>query len=453
MKKWLLSLPLLCLNALVFAQSDAQWIRYPRISPDGSQIAFGYKGDLYLVSAQGGTALPLTLHEAHDMMPVWSRDGKNIAFASDSYGNFDVFVMPVSGGTPKRLTHHSSGDYPQDFTPDGRQVLFTSARGAGRENIRFYSPRLFQNLYTVPVQGGRAVLLSEAGMNTARFNRSGTAIVFQDRKGYEDLLRKHHTSSVTRDVWTFELSTGSYRKVSRFEGEDLEPVYVPGSDDVLYLSEKGGTLNVYRNSGGQEQALTDFKTHPVRHLSVSENQTLAYTWNGDLYVQENGGAARKVNVAVRHDGRGNTEKNLAVSSVITQFALSPNGKEIAFVSRGEIFVTSVEGTQTKRITNTPQQERSVQWHPNGRTLVYASERGKSWDIYTATIERKEEPYFYAATLIREEALIATQEEEFQPRYSPNGKMLAYVSNRNVLKVYDSAANETKTLLPEGRNYS
>lgn len=453
MKKWLLSLPLLCLNALVFAQSDAQWIRYPRISPDGSQIAFGYKGDLYLVSAQGGTALPLTLHEAHDMMPVWSRDGKNIAFASDRYGNFDVFVMPVSGGTPKRLTHHSSGDYPQDFTPDGRQVLFTSARGAGRENIRFYSPRLFQNLYTVPVQGGRAVLLSEAGMNTARFNRSGTAIVFQDRKGYEDLLRKHHTSSVTRDVWTFELSTGSYRKVSRFEGEDLEPVYVPGSDDVLYLSEKGGTLNVYRNSGGQEQALTDFKTHPVRHLSVSENQTLAYTWNGDLYVQENGGAARKVNVAVRHDGRGNTEKNLAVSSGITQFALSPNGKEIAFVSRGEIFVTSVEGTQTKRITNTPQQERSVQWHPNGRTLVYASERGESWDIYTAAIERKEEPYFYAATLIREEALIATQEEEFQPRYSPNGKMLAYVSNRNVLKVYDSAANETKTLLPEGRNYS
>jgi Tol biopolymer transport system component/C-terminal processing protease CtpA/Prc len=435
------------------AQNEARWIRNPRISPDGSQIAFGYKGDLYLVPVGGGTAHPLTVHEAHDMMPVWSRDGRSIAFASDRHGNFDVFVMPVSGGQPVRLTHHSAADYPQDFSPDSKSVYFTSARCVSKENIRFYSPRLFQNLYTVPATGGRSLLISEAGMSSARLNQDGSLLVFQDRKGYEDLLRKHHRSSVTRDIWTLDLKKGVYTQVSGFDGEDLDPVFEGSGGDLLYLSEKSGTLNVVRQSAGKETPLTRFKTHPVRHLSVSQSRTLCYTYNGDLYVQPNGEQGRQVKVTIRHDGRGNAVKNMAVNTGVTQFALSPNGKEIAFVSRGEIFVTSVEGTQTKRITNTPSQERSVQWHPEGRRLIYATERGDSWDIYTAEIVRKEEPYFYASTLIEEKALVATPAEEFGPKYAPNGKSVAYVSDRNILKVWDIAKKSSKTLLPEGRNYS
>ncbi|MFM7288517.1 MAG: peptidase S41, partial [Bacteroidota bacterium] len=172
MKNTLLTLLLVALagalvSPAVQAQNEARWIRNPRISPDGSQIAFGYKGDLYVVPVAGGTAYPLTVHEAHDMMPVWSRDGQSIAFASDRYGNFDVFVMPVNGGQPTRLTHHSAADYPQDFSPDSKTVYFTSARCVSKENIRFYSPRLFQNLYSVPAVGGRPLLISEAGMSSA----------------------------------------------------------------------------------------------------------------------------------------------------------------------------------------------------------------------------------------------------------------------------------------------
>jgi len=98
------------LAAATYAQDNALWLRYPAISPDGKTIAFGYKGDIYRVDANGGVAVPLTIHEAQDMMPVWSHDGKHLAFASDRYGNFDVFVMPAEGGTPVRLTANSAAD-------------------------------------------------------------------------------------------------------------------------------------------------------------------------------------------------------------------------------------------------------------------------------------------------------------------------------------------------------
>ena len=100
------------------AQSEALWLRYPAISPDGSSIVFSYKGDLWKIPTEGGLAMPLTLHEGHDFQPVWSSDGKQIAFASHRYGNFDVYIMPSTGGKASRLTYHSSSDYPSGFSPD-----------------------------------------------------------------------------------------------------------------------------------------------------------------------------------------------------------------------------------------------------------------------------------------------------------------------------------------------
>jgi tricorn protease len=439
-----------------FSQEQAQFMRYPSISPDGKTIAFSYKGDLYRVDAKGGNAVPLTVHEAHDFMPVWSKDGKNIAFASDRYGNFDVFVMPASGGSPVRITHHSSNDFPYDFTPDGKEVIFGSARNIPAENVRFYSPRLFQNLYSAPISGGRATLLTSAGVEHAHFNSKGSQIVFQDRKGYEDAWRKHHTSSVTRDIWLMDVKANTFRKISGFEGEDREPVFSSDDQFIFYLSEKDGAQNIYKTpvlNRMAEQRMTDFKTHPVRHLSISQNNTLCFTWNGDVYTLSAGGTPQKINIYITNDGRANLTKNVPINSGVNQFVLSPNGKEIAFVNRGEIFVTAVDGNSTKRITNTPAQERMVQWSPDGKKLIYATERGNSWDIYTASIVRAEEPYFHAATLLKEEALIATDAEEFMPKFSPDGKEVAYIEERNILKVYNIAAKKSRTLLPEGRNYS
>jgi tricorn protease len=448
-----------CLLFLITTMSFAQnalWLRYPSISPDGKTIAFGYKGDIYLVPAQGGTATALTIHDAHDMMPVWSKDGKQIAFASDRYGNFDVFVMPISGGTPTRLSYNSASDFPYDFSPDSKNVLFGSGRQMSENNIHFYSPRLFHNLYSVSASGGKSILITEGGIEYAKYNKAGTQIVFQDRKGYEDALRKHHTSSVTRDIWVFDVNKKTYSKISNYVGEDREPVFSNDGQNIYYLSEADGrNQNVYKQGLQLKTAtpLTTFTNNPVRHLSISQDNKMCFSHDGEIYTMIEGNKPQKITVSIQNDGKANVEKNVPLTGNVSEFVPSPNGKEIAFISRGEVFVSNTEGGTTKRITNTPEQERYVQWSPDNKTLIYASEREQSWDIYTAKVERKEEAYFYSSTLIKEEKLIESGKEEFMPKYSPDGKEIAFIEERNIVRIYNIASKNSRTVLPEGRNYS
>ncbi|RBL92435.1 S41 family peptidase [Chitinophaga flava] len=455
MKKFIFGCAALMVAASSYAQDNALWLRNPSISPDGSTIAFGYKGDIYRVDAKGGVAVPLTIHEAHDMMPVWSHDSKYIAFASDRYGNFDVFVMPATGGIPVRLTTNSAADYPYDFSPDNKQVLFGSVRNAPALSSRFpYSA--FRNTYTVPVTGGRPFLVSAAGFDAAAYNKDGSKIIFQDCKGHEDPLRKHHTSSVTRDIWLMDVAKGTYEQISTYEGEDREPVF-GNNNDVYYLSEKGGiSQNLFKSSltdKSKMEQLTSFTNHPVRNLTRAQDNTFCFTYNGEVYTMKEGEKPHKVAVRIFNDGREGVVKNIPVTGNITEFAMSPDGKEMAFVARGEVYVSSAEGNMTKRITNTPQQERMVEWSPDGKRLIYAAERNGNWDIYQTTRVRKEEPYFFSATLLKEEPLIATAAEEFQPKFSPDGKEVAYVENRNILKIFNLASGKSRPILPEGHNHS
>ncbi|MFB6454240.1 S41 family peptidase [Chitinophaga sp. Hz27] len=455
MKRLIFGCAALIMATSTYAQENALWLRNPSISPDGNTIVFGYKGDIYRVDAKGGVAVPLTIHEAHDMMPVWSHDGKSIAFASDRYGNFDVFVMPATGGTPVRLTTNSAPDYPYDFTPDNKQVLFGSVRNAPASSVRF-PYRIFRNMYTVPVTGGKSILLSAAGADVAHYNQNGSKIIFQDRKGYEDPMRKHHVSAVTRDIWVLDVAKGTYQQVSGYAGEDREPVF-GANDDIYYLSENGGiSQNLFKGSlkdKSKMTQLTNFTTNPVRGLSKADNNTFCFTYNGEIYTLKEGEKPRKVNIQVMNDGREGVVKNMPVAGNMTEFTISPDGKQMAFVARGEVYVSSTDGNMTKRITNTPQQERMVAWSPDGKKLVYAAERNGNWDIYQTTVVRSEEPYFFNATLLKEEPLIATAAEEFQPQFSPDGKEIAYVENRNVLKVFNVASGKSRTILPEGHNHS
>ncbi len=323
-------------------------------------------------------------------------------------------------------------------------------------SVRFPLPTVFKKLYEVPAGGGRSVMINDAGMENAHYNSKGNQVIFQDNKGYEDPWRKHHTSSITRDIWLYNFTNDSYKKLTNFDGEDREPVFASDDTKYFYLNEKSGSLNVYEASinGNDEKQLTSFKNNPVRFLSRANDNTLCFTYDGEIYTMKPGGDAQKVDIIINSENKSNTQKVMSVNGGATEFKLSPNGKEIAFVFRGEVFVTSLEGNMTKRITNTPFQERSVTFSPDGRSLYYAAEHEETgWDIMRTSIARKEEKYFYTSTVLKTEPIIATDKDEFQPLESPDGKEIAYLEERNTLKVYNLDKKTSRTIIPEGQNFS
>ncbi len=446
---------LVLVSTFAFGQENPLWLRYPAISPDGSTILFEYKGDIYSVPSAGGTAVPLTISDSYEFAPVWSHDGKHIAFASDRYGNFDVFVMPSSGGEAKRLTFHSAREIPSSFTADDNAVLFSAYRQELATNVQF-PIGLMTQLYSVPVSGGRVSLVLPVPALDATVSSTGDKLIYHDIKGYESDWRKHHTSSVTRDVWVYDFKTKQYTQLTQFAGEDRNPVFDANDNEFYYLSEQSGSFNVLKSSLSNpttSAAVTHFSKNPVRFLTRAKNNTLCFDYDGEIYTMQPGAEPRKVSVRVDVDGRTTLDKIVPVNEGFTEAKLSPNGKEFAYVFHGEIFVSSMEGGITKRITNTPWQERSVRFSPDGRSLVYAAEKDSNWDVYRTSIVRKEEPYFYASTVLKEEPVIATKAEEYQPEYSPDGKEVAYLENRVTLKVINLATKETRTILPADKNYS
>jgi len=445
----------LLLSVQATAQENPLWLRYPAISPDGQTILFSYKGDIWSVPSSGGNATPLTLSESYEFAPVWSHDGRSIAFASDRYGNFDVFVMPASGGEARRLSFHSTREIPSSFTADDKSVLFSAARQDLASNSQF-PIGLMSELYSVPVSGGRVSQVLTTPALDATLNSKGDKLIYHDIKGYESDWRKHHVSAVTRDIWVYDLKAKTYTQLSSFKGEDRNPVFDSNDNDFYYLSEQGGSFNVYKSSladPSKTTAVTHYSKHPVRFLTHARDNTLCFDYDGEIYTQKAGGSPVKLNVRISADGRTVIDKIVPVNGGFTEAKLSPNGKEFAFVYRGEIFVSNLDGSTTKRITNTPWQERTVSFSPDGRSLVYAAEKDNNWNVYTMSITRKEEPYFYVSTVLKEETVASTSAEEYQPAFSPDGKEVAYLENRVVLKVMNLASKNSRTILTAEKNYS
>lgn len=420
-----------------YAAVTPLWMRDARISPDGSEIVFCYKGDIYKVSAQGGTAVQLTTQASYEANPVWSPDGEQIAFASDRNGNFDLFIMSADGGAARRLTYHSASEIPSTFTPDGKYVLFSASIQDPATSALFPTSAMTE-LYRVPVEGGNTEQVLGTPAEWVCFDKAGSNFLYQDRKGFEDEWRKHHTSSIARDIWLYDTQTGEHTNLTNRDGEDRNPVYAPDGKSVYFLSERnGGSFNVYSfplNAPQQVKPVTTFRTHPVRFLSVSDKGTLCYAYDGELYTQLPNSRPQKVKVELVRDD----DKDIAsfrFSQGATSACVSPDGKQVAFIVRGDVFVTSTDYPTTKQITNTPAGESGLSFAPDNRTLVYASERTDNWQLYMAKITRKEDPNFPNATLIEEEVLLPSKTVERRyPQYSPDGKEIAFIEDRNRLMV-------------------
>ena len=454
MKRQLIGVAALALSLQAYAADDAAWMRYPAISPDGTQIAFSFKGDIYTVATNGGRANQITTNPAHDTRPIWSPDGKQIAFASDRLGGMDIYLVDKEGGTPTRLTTHSGNETPLAFK-DNAHILFQANILPATDDMQFASAQ-FPQVYEVSTAGGRPVMFSSMPMEDISLSADGKTLLYHDKKGYEDAWRKHHTSSITRDIWMCNLQgERSYKKLSTFNGEDRNPVWAGAADTYYYLSEQNGSFNIYKANvnGGKPVQITRHEKHPVRFLTRAANGTLCYGYDGGIYTLKEGGQPQKVNVQVVTDKIDRDIIRQIKNNGATQIALSPEGKEVAFILRGDVYVTSTEYKTTKQITNTAQQERNVDFAPDGRSLVYASERDGVWQLYQAKLGNKEEKLFTYATHIEEERLTQSNVTSFQPQYSPDGKEVAFLEVRTTLRVINLATKQVRTVMDGKFEYS
>ena len=456
-----------------YSQTTPRWLRQNAISPDGKTVAFVYQGDIFTVSASGGEAVQLTTNPAHDTEPLWSPDGEYIVFASFREGSKDIWAVPAKGGTPCRLTDFGGRENPLTVAPDGKVYfsaniqedpvsavfpgdgkLYCISLGEGLEAAKAGKPVL------APVQ----VLSIE--VDNLSVNANGT-MLYQDWKGYEDSFRKHHTSAVTRDIWKKDGNV--YTKLSSYVGEDTNPVWAPDGVNYYYLSEKGGARsksidgpltsnpqvddwggdnNVFKGSGEQ---LTHFTGAPVRYLSISREGTMCFSWNGDLYTLREGSEPVKLQISLRKD-KGLKEHVWRKANGIAGGDVAPGGKEIAIVSSGDVYTTTLDLSDTRRITETPGQERTVSFGKDGKVLYYDSERDGEWAVYRRVLKGKGESYFTFAEETEEERITPKGQLCFQPQASPDGKKVAYLRNRAELVVADADGKNAKCLL-KGANFS
>ncbi len=449
------------LAGAIAAQDSPLWLRRNDISPDGTTIVFNYKGNIYTVPTAGGQAKQITSNAAYDTDPLWTSDGKEIVFASYREKGKDIYKVSAEGGAPTRLTSHPANETPLAVLKDG-SILFSAniQQDAGYGDF----PGNAQ-IYITGKNGGRPVQVTSLPISSLSVNAEGT-VVYEDWKGYEDALRKHHTSSVTRDIWVYRPAAGgetlsingqgSFNRLSKFAGEDRNPVFAADGDTFYYLSEADGTFNIYKSSLSSPDKtvqLTFGKGNPVRHLSVSDNGVLSYSYDGELYTLKEGGQPSKVAVKIVTDQIERPIEERTLTSGATALAVSPDGKEVAIVLRGDVFVTSVDHRTTKRITNTAEQERGVSFSKDGRTLYYAAERNGHWGIWQTSLTDKNDKGFTYAVKMEEKLVTAPGETCFQMQVSPDGKMLAYLKDRTAVAVMDIKSGKERILLDKSVNYS
>lgn len=453
MKKLILSLTLSV--ALTSGAAEAPlWLRNTAISPDGSQIAFTYKGDIYVVPAAGGSARQLTTSPAYDTKPLWSPDGTRIAFNSDRHGSMDLFVVDAAGGIPRRLTTHSGRETLMAWADNDTLVFSASQLPDPRAAQAAFTAQIYKVGVNEPKRPEMLMSWQASAISVAPDGR----MLFQDKKGYEDVLRKHERSSGTADIWLYD--NGRFTQLTHSNIQNQNPQWSADGKSFYYLTENAsGTMNVHSRSidGSADKALTDFNRHPVRSLSVASDGSMAFSWNGEIYTLRPGSEPKKVNVDITADiYRPDSHKSVSTSGA-RSISVSPDGSEVAFINGGDVYVTSVKYKTTKRITNTPEQERTVSFSPDGRSLVYDSERNGLWQLFTATLADKKEKNFTYATQIEEKLLYCSPDSlpAFQPAYSPDGKKVAFLEDRTALRVIDADGGSKKatTALDGKFNYS
>jgi tricorn protease len=407
--------------------------RYPAISPDGRQIAFSYMGDLWLVSSQGGKANRLTDHVAYDREPIWSPDGQWLAFTSNRSGNNDVYIMNSQGGIPRQLTFHSSNDTATDFTPDGKWVVFTSSRSSS------------SSIFKISINGGNALPLLDtywSWPHKARISPDGKTVLFSLGMENSYVWRRGYRGSNTAKIWTKGISEKEAKAVFGDESNCFWPEWSEDGQRVYFISDRQfNNKNIWSvvSDGSGLKPITTFRQEDVKWLSVAGRAPLAaYEREFGIWVTDlNTGDSRRVPIEAPSETKENRFFFVNNDS-ISEYRLSPDGKKIAAVVRGDIFVLSTEGEYARNITNTPWRERDVDWDKESKNLVYVSDVDANPDLYLISALGNSNP----------KRLTKSEEDELSPRFSPDGKWIAYYRGKRQVRLMQPDGKEDRLLIED-----
>ena len=425
------------------AQEPIRFARTPDISPDGKQVAFSYLGDIWTVAAIGGVARPVTMHEAHDINPAFSPDGRFLAFSSNRHGSYDVFVVPAVGGKPKRLTFDSGHDMVSGWTPDGTGVVFSSTRSTAFPAN--------QECYVVPAAGGAERRLPLFEGKEAHVSPKGDAVAFVRGPGL--WYRRGYRGSSNDDIWLATPDGKAQRPLTTFDGQDGSPMWGPDGTRLYYVSENGskaGCANVVcqeiaaepnpptpfpKKEGGvnPKPALRRITTHDddaVRRARISANgEWVVYECGADLWVVGTGPGSppRKLAVEVNADDKSNTERAVTYTRDASEYALSPEEDFAVVGVHGELFLTKLpDGGKATRLTDHPAFDHGASFSPDGKGILFASDRGGVEDLYLLQPDDPEHPELTKAHKFKVKQLTHTPGAESGASFSPKGDLIAFL---------------------------
>jgi tricorn protease len=414
------------------AQEPIKLARTPDISPDGKLVAFSYFGDIWVADTVGGVARPVTSHRAHEINPVFSPDGKWIAFSSNRHGSYNVFIIPVESGKPRRLTFDSSNEMVTGWSPDGKSVLFTSTR----------TPTwpVGLDLYTVPVEGGRPHRITTTEGREGVFSPDGKYLAYV--RGPGAWYRKGYRGSSNDDIWICEANGTNNRQLTAFNGQDNSPMWSADGHWIYYVSEFHGTpANVVRLLASAAlgpvservpvpQQITFHKHDGVRKARIaSSGEWIVYECGSDLYVvsTKDGAKPRKLLIEVRTDDKSNTERQETFTNNATEFTVAPDDQHVIFGVHGELFLLPVRpGAKPVRMTHSKTYNRGAQWAPDGSKAVFLSDQDGHDNVYLLEADDPEHPKFVEARRFKSLQLTHFKEAASAATFSPDGKRISFI---------------------------
>jgi len=389
MRKALLAAAVLLLPVLMHAQ--VKLLRHPTYSK--GKVAFSYLGDIWIASENGSDVLRLTDNKARDQFPRFSPDGSLIAFSSNRDGNYDVYVIPATGGKPRQLTFHSAPDNVVGWTPDGKKVIFSSTRGNGA----FPS---VATLWEVPVDGGIETAISTDWGSSASYSTDGSKLAFSRHPGVWS--RKHYRGSYAVDLWVMDEASKKFTKLvgdPDYKGNYLWPMYAANSEiyfvaDML-PNEKAikfgspevmqSVNNIYKISdkGGKAVQVTHHGDGNLYFPSVSaDGKTIVYEDNFGIWkLDVASGKSSEIRIDIKSDGKENDTELITLANDAEGFNISPSNRRAAIVAHGEIFTIATERGETQRVTETPWKEQDPRWAPNGKWIAFVSDRTGREEVF------------------------------------------------------------------------